>query len=99
VIVAAKPRLRADLRHGPGFRVVTWNCRRASTTSKLWQYLLELDADIALLQDYGTVPASVLQLYSHTANAPLRGGGAPRRQSGILFKGTSRDAHTRTSGR
>ncbi len=70
------------------FRVVTWNCRRASLGSGLWDYLLELDPDVALLQDYGTIPDRVLQVYTHAANTkPLEGGRAPRHMSGVLVKG------------
>ena len=32
------------------FRVVSWNMRRAPQSSKAWEYLLELEPDIALLQ-------------------------------------------------
>lgn len=40
---------------------MSWNCKHASSTSRLWNYLLELDSDVALLQDFGTVPEHILQ--------------------------------------
>jgi hypothetical protein len=71
-------------------RVVTWNCRGASLGSGLWDYLLELDPDVAVLQDFRTVPDRVLQVYLHARNAavptPAR---APRNFTGILVKGVS----------
>lgn len=74
---------------GSTFRILTWNCRRASTTSRLWDYLLELDPDVALLQDFGAVPEHVLQQYTHAPNTKaLAGDGAPRHMTGVLFKGT-----------
>jgi exonuclease III len=71
------------------FRLVTWNCRRASSTSKLWDYLLELDPDVALLQDYGVVPNHVLQRYTHAINPGfVARNRSPRHMTGVLVKGT-----------
>ncbi len=73
------------------FRIITWNCRRAATTSGLWGHLLELDPDVAMLQDYGAVPDCVLEQYAHVANDRVFGSDrAPRFMTGILMKG----AHT-----
>jgi exonuclease III len=72
----------------PTLRVISWNCRGASRDSKLWDYLLELDPDVAVLQDFRTVPDRVLQIYSHARNAyvpPTTG--APRHFTGIVIKG------------
>lgn len=70
------------------FRVITWNCRHASSASKLWDYLLELAPDVALLQDFGVVPKPVLEAYTHLRNESLaQPGGAPRYLTGILVKG------------
>jgi hypothetical protein len=72
------------------FRVITWNCRRASLTSGLWDYLLELDPDVALLQDFGTIPERVMQGYVLLQNgAVAETGRAPRFMTGILVKGNS----------
>jgi exonuclease III len=70
------------------FRVITWNCRRASLKSGLWDYLLEIDPDVALLQDYGTIPERVMQVYVHAQNsASAETSRAPRFMTGILVKG------------
>ena len=84
------------------FRIVSWNCKHASATSRLWDYLLELDPDVALLQDFGTVPEHLLQQYIHAPNIAPRlsghGGNAPQllaadraphHMTGVLLKGTS----------
>lgn len=63
------------------FRIVTWNCRRASSQSGVWDYLLELDPDVAILQDYGTLPEQILQQYIHAPNTkPLAVDLAPGKQ-------------------
>ena len=43
-------------------RVVTWNCRRANYDSGVWEYLLELAPDIALLQEVSGIPEHILSL-------------------------------------
>lgn len=71
-------------------RVLTWNCRNASVNSPAWDYLLELDPDIALLQDFRTIPDRVLEAYATgpdmvSASEP---GKAPQYFAEILAKGT-----------
>lgn len=69
------------------YRVITWNCRGASLRSGLWDYLLELDPGVAILQDFRTIPERVLQVYSHAQNNGLvETGRAPRFFTGILVK-------------
>ena len=48
----------------PQFTVVSWNCRRATAGSPLWDYLLELDPDVALLQEVGGVSPAVRERYA-----------------------------------
>jgi hypothetical protein len=70
----------------------------------LWDYLLELDPDVALLQDFGTVPERILQQYIHASNIaprlsehgeyapkPLTADRAPHHMTGVLLKGKSAD--------
>ena len=45
-------------------KVVTWNLHRASAASGAWHYLLELDPDIALLQEVNSVPPEVTREYA-----------------------------------
>jgi hypothetical protein len=42
------------------FRVLTWNCKGAVAKSGVWDYLLELSPDVALLQEVGAISANVL---------------------------------------
>lgn len=72
------------------FRVLSWNCRGASLRSGLWEYLLEFDPDIAILQDFRTVPDRILEMYVHAQNlAVSMTDRAPRYFTGILVKGVS----------
>lgn len=70
-------------------RVLTWNCRRASDHSTAWDYLLELDPDIALLQDFGTIPNRVLEVYATAPDmiSALDAGRKPKYFAEILAKG------------
>lgn len=71
-------------------RVVSWNCRGASLRSGLWDYLLELGPDVAVLQDFRTVPDRVLQVYVHAQNAAVTTTErTPRHFTGILAKGVT----------
>jgi hypothetical protein len=70
------------------FRVITWNCRRASLYSGLWDYLLEIGPDVALLQDFGAIPERVLKDFRLVHNGTVvETSRAPRLMSGILVKG------------
>ena len=71
-------------------RVLTWNCRKASLYSPAWDYLLELDPDIAILQDFGTIPSRILDVYATAPDmvSATDTGKAPRYFAEILAKGT-----------
>jgi endonuclease/exonuclease/phosphatase family metal-dependent hydrolase len=70
------------------FRIITWNCRRAVASSDLWDYFLELDPDVALLQEVMSVPATVLGRYSCQMVRAMGETGAPQRfNTAILVKG------------
>jgi hypothetical protein len=76
-------------------RVISWNCRGASLGSGLWDFLLELDPDVAVLQDFRTIPDRVLQVYFHAKNSSVTTTErAPRHFTGMLLKGvTTADIH------
>lgn len=71
-------------------RVLTWNCRKASLYSPAWDYLLDLDPDIAILQDFGTIPDRVLGAYTTAPDmtSAYDAGRKPRYFAEILAKGT-----------
>jgi hypothetical protein len=72
----------------PTFRVVTWNCRRASTGSSAWDYLLELDPDLALLQEMGGLSPRITDRYACAADVPATPSGRPQPfRTGLLVKG------------
>lgn len=45
-------------------RIVSWNVHSKPESSPTWDFLLELDADIALLQEVGSIPPAVLRAYN-----------------------------------
>jgi hypothetical protein len=56
---------------GTRCRIVTWNCRRAGRTSPVWDYLLGLSPDIALLQEVSGVPTEIASSYSIQRATPI----------------------------
>lgn len=73
----------------PRIRVVSWNSRSASLHSAAWDYLIELDPDIAILQDFRRVPERVLEVYSTAPDmkSAIAGDKAPRYFAEVLAKG------------
>lgn len=70
-------------------RIVTWNCHHAQATSELWSYLLELEPDIALLQEVGNFPETVARVYNIQLASPRRRNGQPQSfQTALLVRGT-----------
>jgi endonuclease/exonuclease/phosphatase family metal-dependent hydrolase len=70
------------------FRVVTWNLHYGKVSSLAWDYLLELNPDIALLQEVGTVPETISMRYSQYASSAIKQDGTPQHfKTAILVKG------------
>lgn len=70
------------------FRIVAWNCHGASLGSRAWDYLLELDPDVALLQETRKIPPVVLATYAWSGEPAVMSSGAPTQvQTGVLVKG------------
>lgn len=69
-------------------RVICWNVRKASTRSPVWDHLLEMDPDIALIQDARSIPDKVARTYAigcdQTAFYP---GSEHQHLSAVLAKG------------
>jgi exonuclease III len=71
------------------FRVVAWNCRRASLGSAAWDYLLELNPDVALLQETGLIPDRVAAAYETAIATPVTDSGKPQGfRTAVMVKGT-----------
>jgi exonuclease III len=49
---------------GKTLRIVAWNCRSALKDSALWEYLLQVDPDVALLQDVRSYPPVLAETYT-----------------------------------
>jgi endonuclease/exonuclease/phosphatase family metal-dependent hydrolase len=70
------------------FRIVTWNCRRAAIASGVWDYLLEMNPDVALLQDVSSIPEKVRSHYAYQMHQATNKDGSPQRFStALLVKG------------
>lgn len=70
-------------------RVVTWNCRKASAQSGVWDYLLELAPDLALLQEVCGMPKHVESRYAVVQQYPVRKNGSPQQfTTAILVRGS-----------
>jgi exonuclease III len=69
-------------------RVVTWNCRKASAQSRVWDYLLELAPDLALLQEVCGIPQHIKSRYTAVQQYPVRKNGSPQQfTTAILVRG------------
>ena len=68
--------------------VVSWNMRRATSSSVSWDYLRELDPDIALLQEVSDFPDSVSRDYAiRFLKATGKSGKSQRFGTAILVRG------------
>ena len=69
-------------------RVITWNCRRATRDSAVWDYLLELEPDIAMLQEVGSPSAKVEARYQIIRRKAItKTGNLQRFDTAVLTKG------------
>lgn len=70
------------------FRVVTWNCHRAKADSGVWDYLLEIDPDVALLQEVSAIPDKICSVYTCQMHKAARKDGSPQRfHTALLVRG------------
>lgn len=70
-------------------RVVTWSCRGASAKSAVWDYLSELDPDVAFLQYVRGLPKTIESRYSVVQRHPVRQNGAPQKYTNaVLVRGS-----------
>ena len=69
-------------------RVVTWNVRRAKRTSDVWKILLQINPDVATLQEVGEIPEEIVGKYRILSKTPRKeDGGDQRFTTVILTKG------------
>jgi endonuclease/exonuclease/phosphatase family metal-dependent hydrolase len=75
-------------------RAVSWNCKGATADNRVWDHLLDLTPDLALLQEVGSLSKRVESQYASTFGSipPITQTGAPQRfRTGILARGTIGD--------
>jgi exonuclease III len=60
-------------------RAVTWNCHGATSSSKLWNRLKEMNPDVALLQEVGSVPDKDFDGFHAISRVAKRKDGKPQR--------------------
>lgn len=60
-------------------RLVTWNLRRATETSKAWEILVNLKPDIALLQEVTSIPTNVKASYAIKFQKAISKTGEPQK--------------------
>ena len=67
---------------------MTWNLHYGKVSSHAWDYILEINPDIALLQEVGILPEKVSSRFSHYALPAIKKDGTPQRfKTAILVKG------------
>jgi exonuclease III len=66
-------------------RIVSWNIRRARQESTTGRYLLELDPDVALLQEVCAIPAFISNVYSVVSRPAATKTGSPSKFSTALL--------------
>src|SRR6056297_1548362 len=67
--------------------VVTWNLNGALSSSKTWDLICEINPDVALLQEVGSISETITNTYSVLERkAARRGGGKQRFGTVILAK-------------
>jgi exonuclease III len=70
------------------FSVVSWNCRRATADSPLWDYHLELNPDVALLQEVGGLSPTIRERYAcDLVSAAWKHGEPLKVSTGLLVRG------------
>lgn len=69
-------------------RVLTWNCRRATRQSPVWEHLRQWSPDIGLLQEVSSLPSSLSNEYDVRFERATGKSGVPQRfGSALLVRG------------
>jgi exonuclease III len=69
-------------------RIISWNVHGARKDSPLWDALVELQPDIALLQEIGSIPNSVTDRFDQLTRQAVNEDGKPQRfRTGVFVKG------------
>ena len=69
-------------------RVISWNVRRATKTSAAWKILIDLNPDIALLQEVSSIPDYIYNLFEIKFRKAINKNGKEQKfGTAILVKG------------
>ena len=69
-------------------RVITWNIHGAKSDSPVWDYLLEKNSDITLLQEVGSIPDKIKEKYDSLSRVAIYKTGKPQKFStAVLTRG------------
>ena len=69
-------------------KVVSWNVRRAKKDSSVWEFLSDMDFDIALLQEVGSMPENVKEKYEiKSKQAVTKSGKLQNFSTAVIVKG------------
>ena len=69
-------------------RIITWNLHGANKDSGVWKILLELEPDILLLQEVGSVPDKIRKSFDVLSKVAIYKTGRPQRfNTAVLVKG------------
>lgn len=73
-------------------RVITWNVRKAKLDSKVWELLIELNADIILLQEVVAIPKAIRSSYKYELRKAINKKGSIQKfGTAVLTKGDITD--------
>lgn len=69
-------------------RVITWNLHVANKESRIWDLLLEINPDITLLQEVGSIPDKIKDTFNVLSKVAITKTGKPQRFStAVIIKG------------
>jgi exonuclease III len=81
-------------------RVITWNMRGAKMSSLAWEFLLELQPDIALVQEVGSSPEYFTREFDGVCRPAIsKSGNAQRFSTAVFVRGKILEEITLSSGK
>jgi exonuclease III len=66
-------------------RVITWNIHGAKSDSLVWKFLLEMNPDIILLQEVGSIPERIKEVYDILSRVAIYKTGRPQKFSTVVL--------------
>ena len=70
------------------FKIITWNIHNANQESPVWKLLLELQPDLVLLQEVGSIPEEIKKVFDILSKRAIKKTGNPQNFStAVLVRG------------